>query len=347
VPFDIVVENGKLLPLTWLRTQDALPKAIAPQEEDLLAPSHIPTEGLLTNIFSLHWFARVRRHYTLVFRRRGVYQAGPVRLESGDLFGFFDASRQLPDRERLTVFPHLIPFSTMHLPTDDPFGDLNSRRRLYEDPTVPVGVREYHPEDDFRRVHWPATAQTGTLQAKVYQPVSARVVVVCLNAATFRRHWEGTYPPLLEHVISAAATLVTRALEDGYRVGLVSNGCLTNSDQPFRIKPGRSPQQHACLLEALAGVTPLVTASFDRFLMREVPRLPYGATLMVLTAVTSPEITETMVRLRQHGRRITLIAFGQDPPQAIPGVRVVHSPFREGEAASPRDLSFRPGFSDD
>jgi uncharacterized protein (DUF58 family) len=192
-----------------------------------------------------------------------------------------------------------------------------------------MGVREYHPEDSFRRVHWPATARTGELQVKAYQPTSARLMVLCLNVSTFPRYWEGVYPALLERLISMAATLVNQAISDGYRVGMISNGCLANSDQPFRIPPGRSPRQLAYLLRALAGVSPVVVSPFENYLMREIPRVPYGATLLILTAVTSPELGEVLLRLKKHERKLSLLSLAQKAPPIIPGVNCIHMPFED------------------
>lgn len=327
VPLRIEIENLKLLPLTWLRVQDPWPKAVGPEDEDILAPTHLTDKGLLTHVFSLRWYERARRHYTLKFRKRGVYQVGPVRFESGDLFGIFEQSKEGKSPQLLTVFPELVPFADLQLPADDPFGDRRSRRRLYEDPNQPIGVRDYLPEDSFRKVHWPATAHTGQLQVKVFQPTSANIMVVCLNVATFARHWEGTNPELFEHVIRIAATLVTKGIEDGYRVGLIANGCLAHADQPFRIPPGRSPRQLASLLGALAGVTPVMTGPFENFLIKQVPRVAYGATLLIVTGVTNPELFETLVQLKHRGRRITLLSYAQEPPQVVPGVRMIHQPF--------------------
>jgi uncharacterized protein (DUF58 family) len=327
VPLRLEVENRKLLPISWLRVQDSWPKAVGPIDEEQLAPTHLPDQGLLTNVFSLRWFERARRSYPLLFRKRGVYPIGPTRLESGDLFGLYDKAEQRGPVEYLTVFPKLIDFKELQLPADDPFGDRRSRRRLYEDPNQPIGVRDYHPEDSFRRVHWLATAHTGHLQVKVYQPTSANVMVVCLNVATFSRHWEGTNPALLEHLVQVAATLVNQGIKDGYRVGLLANGCLAHADQPFRIPPGRSPKQLATMLEALAGVTPVVTAGYERFLLKEATRIPYGASLLAVTGVTTPELAEALFRLKQRGRRITLLTFDRQPPPEVPGIQVVHLPF--------------------
>jgi uncharacterized protein (DUF58 family) len=331
VPLLLEIENRKILPISWLRIMDPWPKAIGPEDEEALAPTHNPNQGLLANVFSLRWYERARRSYTLLFRQRGSYSVGPARLESGDLFGLYENSSEAGPVEIFTVFPSLIPFEDLDLPAEDPFGDKKSRRRLYDDPNQPIGVRDYHPEDSFRRVHWPATARTGDLQAKVYQPISANVMVVCLNVSTFPRHWEGTYPELLEHLIEVAATLVSKGIQDGYRVGLVSNGCLAHADQPFRIPPGRSPRQLATLLEALAGVTSIVTAPFERFLIKEVPRLAYGATLLIVTGVTNPELAETLLQLKRKGRQITLLSFAKQPPPDVYGIRTFHRPFQESK----------------
>lgn len=323
------VENRKILPLSWLRTQDPWARQVGPDNEDVMAPSHIPDRGFLTNVFSLRWFERARRSYNLLFRKRGVYSVGPARLDSGDLFGFYEQTKEQGPMQYLTVFPALLPLAYLDLPAEDPFGDRRSRRRLYEDPNRPMGVREYHPEDSFRRVHWPATARTGHLQVKVFQPTSGQVMVVCLNVSTFTRHWEGIYPELLEHLVRLAATLVNQGMQEGYKVGLIANGCLAHADQPFRIPPGRSPQQLAHLLEALAGVTSVVTAPFERFLLREAPRVPFGATLVILTAVTTPELAQSLIQLKKHERQITLLSLAAEQPPHIPGIQVLHRPFKD------------------
>ncbi len=329
VPLSLSIENNKLLPLSWLRVEDPWPKAAGPENEDDLAPSYQPDQGLLTNLFSLRWFERARRQYTLVFRKRGVYTVGPASVESGDLFGIYHQSQKIGPVEKLTVFPSLAPLPELDLPAENPFGERGSRRKLFEDPNRPMGVREYRPEDSFRRVHWPATARTGQLQVKVYQPTSAQVILICLNVSTFARHWEGVYPALFERLVSVSATLASKSIQEGYRVGLLSNGCLANSDQPFRIPPGRSTQQLTHILEALAGVTSITLAPFDRFLMREAPSVPYGATLVVVTALLTPELLETLQGLKRHERRITLISLASEAPPEIPGVKSFHLPFSE------------------
>lgn len=327
IPLRIEVENRKLLPLSWLRTQDPWPKIVGPENIDILAPSHHSDQGLLTHVFSLRWFGRSQRNYTLVFRKRGVYRVGPALLESGDLFGFYECTKLVGPVEQLTIFPALLPSLSINLAAENPFGERGSRRQLFEDPSRPMGVRDYQPQDSFRQVHWPATAHTGQLQVKVYQPTSSPVMVLCLNVSTYARYWEGVYPELLEHMLRMTATLANQGIQDGFQVGLISNGCLSNSDQPFRIPPGRTAQHLAQLLTVLAGVTAITVAPFERFLLKEIPQVPFGATLVIITAITSPELLETLLRLKRHERRVTLISLAEQAPVEIPGVASIHRPY--------------------
>lgn len=323
----IDVENQKLLPAAWLRVTDSWPMQVAPEDPTILAPSHIPDEGFLISIYSLRWFQRASRAYNLLLRKRGIYQLGPYTIESGDMLGMYSSTKEVEGTEYITVFPDLLPFESIAFPTDDPFGDRRTRRRLYEDPNLPMGIRDYHPEDDFRRIHWNATARTGSLQVKIYQPVSSQVMVVCLNVSTMRYHWLGTAPELLEQIVKLCATIVYHGIEDGYAVGLFSNGSLAHSDQPFRIQPGRSRHQLAVLLQALAGVTSFITGSFESFLSKVMPQIPYGATMVVITAFVTPELQEVLVQSKRYRSHITLISLEPEPPALLPGIQVIHLPF--------------------
>jgi uncharacterized protein (DUF58 family) len=329
INLNIEIENKKLLPLSWIRVQDDWDRSIGPVNQEILAPSHIIDRGFLVNIFRLRWYEKASRSYKLLLRKRGIFTVGPARIDTGDLFGIFEKNKMIENPQYVTVFPTLYPFSNLKFTSDDPFGDLQTRRRLYEDPNRPIGVRGYRPDDSFRRIHWPATARTGQLQVKVYQPTSGQVMMVCMNVATFARYWEGIYPELLEHIIKTAATIVHEGLLEGYKVGLVANGSLAHADQPFRIPPGRSPQQLAMLLQSLAGVNSVITGDFGRFLLKEVPRVQYGSTLIVLTAITSPELASTLIQLRHHGRKIILYSVAEETPPIIPGIQIIHQPFTE------------------
>jgi uncharacterized protein (DUF58 family) len=323
---EVVVENRKALPLAWLRISDRWPPEIGPQDETSYAAGPHGGGGALGLVLVMRGHERARRRFDLALRRRGIYPVGPAAALSGDPFGLYQTEGLVQPAQQLVVYPEILPAREMGLPPDDPFGDRKSIRRIFEDISQTVGVRDYLPGDSFRRIHWPATARFSRLQTRVHQPISGLDLVVCLNAATFPRHWEGTDPRLLEALVRAGASLVKEAFDRGYRVGLISNGSIAHADRPFRIPPGRSPGHLALLLEALAGLTPLVTVPFDRFLLIQAPRLEYGAGLVAVSAITSTALMESLLRLRARCRRVTLVSLADAPPAPAPGIEIIHAP---------------------
>ncbi|MBN2257304.1 MAG: DUF58 domain-containing protein [Anaerolineaceae bacterium] len=329
---EFVLDNNKILPITWLRIADNWPDAVALDDNAYREPAADVEYTDLIHLFGLRWFGRMRRKYEMTFQNRGVHPVGPVHFESGDPFGIFDKHNVSKQIEYLTVYPRILPLSELKLKPEDPFGDLASRHRIYDDPSRPIGVRAYHPEDGFRRVHWPATARTGELQTRILQPVSAQVMMVCLNVATFPDRWQGVNPALLERLVNIAATVVYKAIQDGYSVGLLSDGGMAHSDQPYSLAPGRSPQQLGWLLQALAGVMPISQLGFEKYILKAMPSLPYGSTLVIISAIYSELLSETLLRLKHYRGSITLLSLDEKTPAEIPGIRVIQLPESEEEA---------------
>lgn len=323
----VTVNNAKKIPLPWLQAEDQIAIAIAPEHEPELVLTNNQKIGLLVNTYTLRWNHQIRRSYTLLLRERGVHRVGEAELEAGDIFGFFRRRTQAAGQEYITVFPELLPLPAIHVPTEDPFGDRKAPRRLFEDPTQTMGIRAYNPEDEFRRIHWPATARTGQLQVKVFQPVSARVMVICLNATTSKSNWWITNPDIFERMVKTAATLCYQGIQTGYSVGLISNGSLSETDQTFRILPGRSQEHLATLLRALAGIPAFSACPFEKFLINTLTDLPLGATLLIITASISPEMAETMLRLKRYRAHTTILSLEESAPPDIPGIRIIHAPY--------------------
>jgi hypothetical protein len=65
------------------------------------------------------------------------------------------------------------------------------------------------------------------------------------------------------------------------------------------------------------------TIAIETLLNKESAHLPWGATLVVITAVPSEELLAMLARLKASGRRLLLVCLGDDPlPLPIPGVLV-------------------------
>lgn len=321
----IRITNRKLLPVTWLETTDEVPHVL-PLVRGQLEPTHDPNVGVIRNVLALRWYERYTRRYELSCSARGCYRLGPVHLRSGDLFTLFEEQGMAGDGDRLVVYPRIWPLTELGLPAKEPFGNYRAHWRLLEDPLRTVGIRDYHPEDTLRRVHWKATAHRGQLQVRVYEPAATPTLVVVLNVTTFEHHWQGVLPELFENAVSVAGSLATWAVGQEYKVGLVANGCLPRSDQPIRVAPSRSRGQLATILEALAGVTSFATSSVGGLLRRESPRLLWSATLVVVTAIVTDELSAEMLRLQRAGRPVALVSVAHEAPPHLEGVTTYHLP---------------------
>jgi uncharacterized protein (DUF58 family) len=290
----------------------------------------------------LRWYERVRRRYVLQASQRGLYGLGPTRMISGDVFGLFQAERVIQEQDFLVVYPRIYSLPELGLPSKEPFGDTRARRRLFQDPSRTMGARDLRPGDSFRHVHWPATARRQQLQARVYEPTTTLTAVIGLNVATLARPWEGILEDLLERAISVAGSLAAYAVEQRYSVGLIANGAVPRSDRSIRIQPGRSLDQLTRILELLAALTGYVTTPMGQFLLRESPRMPWGATFVVVTPIMTEELLAAIDQLRLAGRQMVLVAMTQEPPSILPGVLTHHLPYDMARPPKPHEPPISP-----
>ncbi len=225
IQLSLSVENAKLLPLPWLEIEDSVPQPLTFKGRHLRV-NISNNMVILENLFSLRWYERVTRPYTVLCNARGVHMFGPTVLRSGDVFGFLDRQESLINRQYLLVYPMVVPLSRFGLPSRHPFGDNRAPRRLLEDPSRVIGVRDYMYGDELRRIHWKATARTMQLQSKVYQATTTYTLVLFLNVTSQLDAWYGVRPELQELAICATASVADWALDQGYAVGLHANSMM-------------------------------------------------------------------------------------------------------------------------
>lgn len=309
---DLAVEivNAKPLPLAWLQADDEMPAALDVIGTQL-TPSHRPNRVRLTNQLALRWYEKVTRRYRLRVGQRGVYRFGPVELVSGDIFGFVIKRAELEIADQLVVYPKVVPLTALGLPSRRPFGDLQTQRRVVEDPLRPVGVRAYAPGDSFRHIHWKATAHRQALQTKVFDPSASRPLAIFLNINTREHLYEGIDADLQEYAITAAASLARWAWENGHAVGLFVNSVAQSSAQRIRIRPRSHPEQLVTILEALARVITYGRWRIEQVLRAEAPHLPGGATIVVVTAMLNDALRRTLLDLRSREFGVVVVALGE------------------------------------
>jgi len=340
VTLSISLENQKLLPLPWLEVEDEIPIQL-PLLTGRALPTYKVNRVALVNTFSLWPFQRVTRRYQLSCHARGVHSFGPAVLRSGDPFGWLVREERVPARESLLVYPLIAPIESFGLQARHPFGERATPRRLLEDPLRVAGVREYVLGDDPRRIHWKATARAGELRSKVYEPSSQYRLLLLLDINTYQESWMGLDPEIQELTISAAASIVMWALDEGYTVGLLANSLMMGlsgedvapgdeqTTRPQQMDTARAAQtfvhrvrvpmasdggQREQILSALGRLLPYFGSPMDALIEAERFTLPIGTTVVLVSAaaVLRETTIENLVELQRHGAIVHLTLTGDD-----------------------------------
>ena len=147
----------------------------------------------------------------------------------------------------MLVYPDVVPLEGFELASRRPIGEVRISHRLYEDPTRIAGVRQYEAGDPLNRIHWRATARTGQLHSKIYEPsciVGATIVLDFHQAAYDPQH----EPYRSELAVTAAASLANAVYEMDQQIGLVTNGRdaadrIRQEGWDYKATSGRSAQR--------------------------------------------------------------------------------------------------------
>jgi len=301
--------NRKLLPLPWIQMDDEIPLKLS--SDIPLASGNKPGFGFLSKGAALLWYTGVSWKQRLNCNRRGYYPLGPITVTSGDIFGFYPRSMTMSLVDHVIVYPKVFPIAHLGIPSLYPIGETNAERRIFEDPTRVIGVRDYSPHDSRRRIHWKATARHQNLQVKVFEPTTALKVALFLAVDSFNaRHSEVHSEEEFELGISAAASIANYLTERRSAAGLFVNSRLADSGQPVTLSPGSTAGQLVEILEALAKVTPLPSGAFEEFLEAERASLPWGTTLVFILCRASPSLTDLLVDLKESGHKLLVLQVG-------------------------------------
>lgn len=320
----IEIENVKPLPLAWLEAEEEFPSELTVRGHPEVAGPE-GTRHLLEHRFTLRAYERLKRRCVIRGEERGAYDIGPTVLYSGDLFGFHTRSRRVEAREHLVVFPKVLPLQVLPTQAARPVGDYRSPRRILEDPLLLAGAREYRAGEGLRHVHWKATARRGSLQTKSYDASASAQLVLMVNGQTLEPYFAGTLHERFEALLVTAASLAAAGLRSGHPVGLYSNAIVHSSRDLTRLSASRHPSQLVRILEALGETTPFLLVPFEKLLAAEVPSLPYGATLLVVTALVNDRILAAMLNVRRRGHPLGMVFLEGANPPSIPAEIPFHS----------------------
>lgn len=334
------ITNNSRWPIPWVLVEDILPiRSIRKPNPALVI------NGSRLRVIFLKAGQTKQIKYTITFARRGYFAIGPMTAETGDVFGLHRRHRVLTEPVFVMVYPKLLPIAQFNFASERPIGEIRLANRLFEDPTRTAGVRPYVYGDPLQRVHWRATAKTGQLHCRVYEPTSLAGATILIDF-----HQDG-YPSRGEPYRSELAISTATAL--GYavsilnqQVGMASNGRdavdrireetlaaterettkdyatrlaaregfeLKEEDdrlQPVVVGTRRGIDQFQQIREALARLELTDGMKFDRLVIEMLPRLVRDATVICLLPRVTIETSLALGHLRRQGFAVSVLLIG-------------------------------------
>lgn len=339
VDVEVQVENTGRLPIPWLLLEDLLPEFAIRQR-----PPRMRVKGKRLQIRVLRGQHAARVRYKLEDLKRGLYQIGPLVLESGDLFGLHRRYRVVAPPAYVLVNPRVVPLRGYDISSRRPIGDVRLTHRLFEDPTRIAGVRPYEPGDPLNRIHWRASARAGRLHSKIFDPTSmtGATIVLDFHRADYPSRGE---PHRSDLAATAAASMAFAIAELGQQVGLVTNAgdaaerlSPTNfhrllsrdssdaADQKLaeavradsqraagerrrmlHVPTGRGVDRFAQIRTTLARAELNDGLTFAELLVEAQPRLPRDATVMAIVPGVDDATAIALGTLKRQGYAVTVI----------------------------------------
>ena len=305
----VEVINRKILPLPWLQVEEQLPDQVTLLKGES-EHSFSTNYQILTSIFLLSSYHRIKKYYPIKCNHRGYFIFGPTKLSSGDVFGFFNRYQGIEAIDHLMVYPKMVPLEKLGIPSRQPLGEIRTTKHLFHDPVLMLGIREYVHGDSLKSIEWKSTARTGSLQTKIFEPTTTVDMGIFLDVRTVSLPLWSVHPEKFELAIVTAASLANQALSEDYRVGLYINKNSPGTTEMIHIPPSRHPEQLKHILEALAMIQPIEIMPIARMLVTESRSLPWGSTMVVITASPNEPLLATLYQMKRVGRKVVLITIG-------------------------------------
>jgi uncharacterized protein (DUF58 family) len=232
----VSVANSKFLPV-GIQMEISLDDPLRPPSNDKI----LKDEG------SLLWHQKDHFAWELTAQRRGFHHIGPFRVLAGDLFAFFLKEKKIEESHSIVVYPRLLPLKSFSLPKRDFFGVSGAKNPIL-DPIYILGTRDYQHGQPAKYIHWKASAHHNRLQEKIFEPTGKEKVLIAVDVDRFSIH---KAEEEFERTLEIVASLSVRMEQQGYAMGLTTNG-ITAGDGQSTIPVSRNPKELSAILEVLA-----------------------------------------------------------------------------------------------
>ena len=190
-----------------------------------------------------------RREMKVIFRKRGVYRYGNFFVRSGFPFILMTAQTPLAVSGEVIVYPALLDLEGI-LPEGAGHESGEAIRTIGSGDDI-YSIRKFRYGDDWRKIHWKASAKASSLLVREYAEYEFRKTTIVLDnlvPGTDGSHPGEEHEGLFEKAVSLAGSLAKYFLDEGHFVRIFSAGKVI----PF----GRGDEQLFRILDIFAVIQP-------------------------------------------------------------------------------------------
>ena len=297
-PVEVVLRSRARVHLRLLMRDEPPPDLPSSGEQQSVL---LPAGGLIT------------LRYTVCPWRRGAATFGRVNLRYRSLLGLFQRQAAYPLATPVKIYPNLHDARAYDLAARSGLlREAGLRRTRWQGSGSEFErLREYRPDDDYRRINWPATARRGEPITADYQVERAQNVLILLDVG---RLMVAPVGPLskLDHAVNTALLLSYVCLRRGDNVGL-----LAFADRVVAFVAPRGGQgQFSRLLESLYSVSAHpVESDYARAFNEAALRVRRRSLVVTFTDVADPDSCRLLIAAlaRAAARHVPLCATLRDP----------------------------------
>lgn len=244
--------------------------------------------------FTVTPWERWEGQYRVVPTERGDYRFGNLNVRLRTRIGLLELQLRYPIATEVKVYPNVLQTRKHEL--------LARRNRLLEmglkrsrmrgEGTEFEALRDYVPDDEFRRIDWKATARRGKPISKDYELERHQNVVMLLDAGRIMANRLERMTKL-DHAINACAFLAYVAVQTDDHVGL-----LVFADEILSfVPPAKGRRQFLHILEGLYRIQPrLVEANYRLAFTYLAGCVKRRSLIILFTDLIDPDSSELIIQ---------------------------------------------------
>lgn len=304
-----VIENRRLVPLPWIKTELSASRWLAFYKKDSQAQTGSSENTFIPGVFSLKAKSRCKRVRRIKCLKRGVFSFDNTVINATDILGLVKVSYSIPLNISVTVLPTASDGKDAVLSFSEPIGEIQVRRFINEDPFIISGSKEYTGREPLNRINWNYTASQNRLIVCNNEYSTSRTALVLMNMQR-----KGVAPVTCadERDIEAFIKLTVKLLQDSLQSGC-NSAFATNGGKPNGTAADIiiTPEHFEGALKILAALEAECSYDFGEFC--EKINSSYFTDIFIITSYVDDFMIEYAKKQKQNGINVIFYVSSEIP----------------------------------